>query len=111
MRRLGELKATKNLDDVARLLGFKPSAVSFILYKQPSATKYTTFEVPKKQGGTRTILAPRLGLKLLQKKLSDLLQDCLEEISAQKRRKDQIAHGFRRGRSISTNAERHRNRR
>src|ERR1700693_2426239 len=48
---------------------------------------------------------------LLQRHLSDLLQDCIEEINQIKNRKDQLAHGFKRGRSIITNATKHRKRR
>jgi RNA-directed DNA polymerase len=111
MSRLASLKAATSLSDVAKLLGFKPHAVSYILYKQPEATKYTIFQIPKRNGGQRTIHAPCDSLKLLQRKLSDLLQDCLDEISAARQRKDRIAHGFKRKRSIITNAREHRHRR
>ena len=93
------------------MLGFKPKAVSYILYKQPPATKYKTFQIPKRNGGQRTIKAPVDGLKLLQRKLSDLLQDCIDEIAVANNRKDRTAHGFKRKRSIITNARQHRHRR
>jgi RNA-directed DNA polymerase len=48
---------------------------------------------------------------LLQRRLSDLLQNCVEEINQAQNRKDQLAHGFKRGRSIITNATKHRKRR
>jgi len=48
---------------------------------------------------------------LLQRRLSDLLQDCIEEINRAQNRKDQLAHGFKRDRSIITNATKHRKRR
>jgi len=57
MSRLATLKAATSLSDVAKLLNFKPKAVSYILYKQPAATKYKTFEIPKRNGGQRTIKA------------------------------------------------------
>jgi RNA-directed DNA polymerase len=47
----------------------------------------------------------------VQEKLSVLLQDCLDEVNDAKQREDLIAHGFRRKRSIITNARQHRNRR
>ncbi|MBF6568029.1 MAG: RNA-directed DNA polymerase [Candidatus Binataceae bacterium] len=90
---------------------FKPAALSYILFKQPPATKYRVFEIPKRKGGTRTIKAPAEALKLVQQRLSDLLQDCLDEINQAKNRRDRIAHGFKRKRSIITNARQHRNRR
>lgn len=111
MSSLGSLKSAATLSDLAKLLQFKPSALSYILYKQPPTTKYKTFDLPKRKGGVRTINAPANALKLVQKRLSDLLQDCGDEISAANNRKDRIAHGFKRRRSILTNAERHRNRR
>jgi len=111
MSKLAALKATTSLSDLARLLEFKPKALSFILYKQPEAKKYTTFQIPKRNGGQRTIKAPVNALKLVQRRLSDLLQDCIEEINTSKGRMDRAAHGFKRRRSIITNARRHRHRR
>src|SRR6266446_8198131 len=111
MPRLATLKAATSLSDVAKLLDFKPKAVSYILYKHPEATKYKTFQIPKRNGGQRTIKAPVDALKLLQRRLSDLLQDCVDEINTAKQRKDRAAHGFKRKRSIITNARQHRHRR
>jgi RNA-directed DNA polymerase len=111
MSRLATLKAATSLSDVAKLLDFKPKAVSYILYKQPAAVKYKIFQIPKRNGGQRTIKAPVDALKVLQRKLSDLLQDCADEINTAEQRKDRIAHGFKRRRSIITNARQHRHRR
>src|SRR5579871_3079973 len=110
MSRLASLKSTTSLSDLAKLLQFTPAGLSYILYKQP-APKYRSFELPKRKGGTRTIKAPTEKLKLVQEKVSDLLQDCLDEINRSKQREDRIAHGFKRERSIVTNAVQHRNRR
>lgn len=111
MSRLATLKAATSLRDVARLLDFRPKALSYILYRQPAATKYKTFQIPKRNGGQRTINAPIDALKLLQRKLSNLLQDCADEINTTRQRKDRTAHGFKRKRSIITNARQHRHRR
>ena len=111
MSTLAALKAATSLSDVAKLLGFKPKAVSYLLYKKPAATKYKTFQIPKRNGGQRTIQAPTAALKLLQRKLSVLLQDCVDKINKAKHRKDRIAHGFKRKRSIFTNAREHGHRR
>jgi RNA-directed DNA polymerase len=111
MSSLSSLKSAATLSDLAKLLQFKPSALSYILFKQSAAAKYKTFEIPKRNGGTRTIKAPTDALKLVQRKLSVLLQDCADEINSAKHRKDRIAHGFKRKRSIITNARQHRNRR
>ena len=97
MSRLATLKAATSLSDVAGLLGFKPKAVSVAFwYKLPDVKKYKTFEIPKRNGGRRTITAPIDRLKLLQRRLSDLLQDCAEEINIARNRKDRTAHGFKR---------------
>ena len=100
MSRLGSLKVATSVGDVAKLLGFRPKAVSYILYKQPAANKYTTFQIPKRNGGQRTIKAPVDALKLLQRRLSDLLQDCVDEVNIASKRKDRTANGFKRERSI-----------
>lgn len=110
MTQLTILKSAKTLHAVAALLGFKASALSFILYKKPSASKYQQFDIPKRYGGTRQICAPSLDLKLLQRRLSDFLQNCVEEINEANGLGDKISHGFKRKRSIITNATEHRNR-
>jgi RNA-directed DNA polymerase len=109
MSRLADLKSATSRADVAKLLQTTLKGLTSILYSQPISSRYRTFEIPKRSGGTRVIKAPDDKLKLLQQKLSTLLQDCLDEINAKKR--DTIAHGFKRKRSIITNAKQHRNRR
>jgi RNA-directed DNA polymerase len=111
MSQLTVLKAASTLSDVAALLRFQAKAVSYILYKKPPLTKYSSFDVPKRGGGVRKIKAPSPELLLLQRHLSDLLQNCVEEINRGRNRKDQLAHGFKRYRSIITNAEQHQKRR
>ena len=83
--------------------------IFFLGSHRPRSTRHS--EIPKRQGGRRTINAPTDQLKLLQEKLSVLLQDCLEEINEAKQRKDKVAHGFKRKHSIITNARQHRHRR
>lgn len=106
---LTALKSTNSLHDVAHLLGYKPKSLSYVIYKMP--VKYKTFTVPKKSGGVRTISAPSPELKLLQRRLSDGLQSCWEEINTNKKITKPISHGFRKGASIVTNASVHRGRR
>jgi len=111
MTQLTKLKSANEIKDVAALLGFKASTLSFILYKKGSASKYESFEIPKRYGGTRQICAPLPELKLLQRRLSDLLQNCLQEINeANGQKNQQLSHGFMRKRTIITNAKKHRNR-
>src|SRR5579872_2828337 len=110
MAKLQSLKNATTLHDVAALLGFKPKALSYILYRKAPAAKYRSFPLQKASGGLRLIQAPSDDLKLLQRNLSDLLQDCAAELNATHGWKDQIAHGFKRDRSIVSNASRHRGR-
>ncbi|MBZ5578001.1 MAG: hypothetical protein LAP40_15670 [Acidobacteriia bacterium] len=81
MSRLADLKAAASRSDVAQLLHTTLKGLTAILYTTPIANRYTTFEIPKRGGGTRTIKAPDEKLKLLQQKLSMLLQDCVDEIN------------------------------
>jgi RNA-directed DNA polymerase len=111
MSKLAILKEATDLGDVARLLAFKPSGLSYLLYKLPEALKYTEFDIPKRHGGSRKISAPIDSLKVLQQNLSKLLQDCLEELEQEGLRKYGAAHGFKRNRTIVTNAREHRGRR
>ncbi|MGH2510822.1 MAG: reverse transcriptase domain-containing protein [Ktedonobacteraceae bacterium] len=111
MSQLALLKGASSLRQVAALLQFQPKAVAYILYKKPPLTKYNSFDVPKRGGGARKINAPSRDLSLLQRRLSDLLQNCVEEINQTRKRKDELAHGFKRKRSIISNATKHLKRR
>ena len=112
MERITSLKAATTRSDLASLLGYSLGGLTYIVYKIPPFLKYHCFEIPKRSGGTRTIQAPCTQLKALQRSLADLLQDCLDELEISQGLSDKsIAHGFKRRRSIYTNARRHRNRR
>src|SRR5438045_9463972 len=95
MSLLTVLKGASTLHDVAALLGFQPPALAYILYVKPPLAKYNSFDVPKRGGGVRKIKAPSPDLLLLQQRLSDLLQHCVEEINRACNRKDDMAHGFK----------------
>lgn len=108
---LKDLKAAASVADVAKLLGYKPRSLSYLLYSVTDAQRYRQFDIPKKSGGTRTISAPIQEMKLVQQRLNDLLLDCLDEIDQTKGFRTNTSHGFERERSIVTNALEHRNRR
>ena len=108
MRKIEALNSVKSINGLADLLGFKASALGYILFKLPDAQKYKSFTIPKRSGGRRSISAPVPHLMLLQKKISILLNDCLAEIEG---KLSSPAHGFKPGRSIFTNAAHHRGRR
>lgn len=116
MSQLSALKKATTLSEVAQLLWIKPAMLSFHLYLTPQATRYTKFEIPKRHGGKREISAPEKNLKLIQYRLSQLLQNCIEEINAAHGRIEDnkysgISHGFKRKHSIMTNARIHKTRR
>ncbi len=108
---LKALQSASSLHSVAAILGCTPAGLSWLLYKKSPAEKYKSFEIPKRGGGHRNISAPTPELKVLQRKLADLLEACRKEIVERENLKDDIAHGFRSGRSIISNAKRHRGRR
>lgn len=108
MSKLAALKGATTLHHVASLLNYEAKTLSYIVYKIHPALKYTEFKIAKRGGGARTINAPTASLKLLQQRLADLLQDCLEELETAGHRKNSASHGFRRDRSIFSNARLHR---
>jgi len=104
------LRSAKTLHDLAEILGYKPSALAYILYKIPDAQKYNKFTIPKRSGGEREISAPTAQLKRLQRHLANALYACRDEIDADSGRRS-LSHGFRRKHSIITNARPHKRRR
>ena len=108
---LDQLKNTQSLSDLAKLLGFTPKGVGFILYKMDPTKKYRSFGIPKKSGGVRTISAPEPQLALLQTRLAELLYTCVDERKQKSPRFWFASHGFHQGRTIVSNASVHRRRR
>lgn len=111
MSRLAKLRDATGLEELAKLLGFKPKAISYVLYIKNSEQKYTKFEIPKRSGGMRQISAPCSELMSLQRRLAELLQECIAEINEERGVKAVLSHGFRRKHCIKTNAWAHRNKR
>src|SRR2546427_8484264 len=102
MSQLQSLRAASSLHHIAALLQFKPKALAFILYKKPPLTRYRSFSIAKRGGGLRQINAPAPELMLLQRRLSNLLLNCMDEINLTRKFEDQLAHGFKRKHSIIT---------
>lgn len=121
MSRLAKLRKASSLSDLASILDIPAKSISYLLYKRPKAGLYHEFEIPKKTGGARTISAPCVELKFLQKQLAKLLQECSDEIDKdlttkrnlqlkyKEPKKRSLFHGFKPGYSIVTNAVPHRN--
>lgn len=85
--------------DVASLLEVSYSRLVYHLRRVPEERRYVQFEISKKSGHPRTISAPSTGLKILQRKLSQVLYSVYEPKAP--------VHGFLPGRSILTNAQQH----
>lgn len=110
------LRNVKTLGQLAALLKEQPKILSYWLYKAPLSAKYTTYTIPKKNGGYRTITAPQDGLKRIQVKLARILSEIYNDLE-QKRidadfdgvniSKCVLAHGFKDKYSIVTNARFH----
>lgn len=111
MSQLLLLRGASSLHDVATLLQFQAKSLAYIIYKKPIQNRYKSFQISKRNGGIREIKAPAPDLRLLQQRLSNVLQICTEEINESKKRKDDLAHGFKRKKSIITNAKKHQRRR
>ena len=111
MSKLEKLKRTTTLSEFANVLNYKPKSISYILYKIPEEKKYIEFKIPKKNGESREIKAPTNKLKVLQRRLADLLNDCFDEICNKNKHEKSLSHGFRKKHSILTNARKHKNKR
>ncbi len=81
------------MEDVARLLDVKKDNFVYHLYKCPIGSKYVTFTIPKRSGGTRTIKAPISSIKIIQKKMNQVL------LAVYKQRKP--VHSYVRKRNLS----------
>lgn len=87
--------------DVAQALGVTIPRLRWLAFHHPASktTHYTTFQVPKKSGGVRTLASPKSGIR-----------KCQSWIAAQVLAKTPVsdqAQGFAPGRSIVTNARPH----
>lgn len=102
---LSELQNCKTIYDLATLLGIPAKTLAFLLYKLPDQQKYSAKCLSKKNGKTRTINVPERRLKELQKRLSNVLYECLEEI--EKKHGKRRSFGFEKGLSIFENARSH----
>jgi len=116
--KLTTLKSITTKKELADLLEIKRSNLTYTLYVLKPSTQYFQFQIPKKNGGFRTIDAPAKRLKDIQSKLSDLFLDCIDEINKGKEKNQHnakhgihpypmLSHGFSRKKSIITNALMH----
>lgn len=85
--------------DVADLLEISFNQLVYYLYRLPPNNQYEQFHIKKKTGGTREIHAPISPLKIIQRKLNQVLASVYEPKPS--------VHGFVSGKSIISNVEAH----
>lgn len=85
--------------DVAEFLGARQGQLNYLLYKAPEEVRYRASEIPKKSGGVRQLYAPHPDLKAWQRTALKALTEFYEP--------HPDAHGFLKGRSITSNAAVH----
>lgn len=88
---------------VAEMLEIPYDLLIHMLYRAPANYSYRHFEIPKRGGGKRQISAPAWQMRILQRKLHQVL----EAVYVPKA----CTHGFQAGRSILSNARPHRGKR
>ena len=98
-----QIKALRTPQDVAHLLEVPVGQLLHILYKQAEGKQCTTFTIPKKTKGHRTITASIGSKRILQDKLKPILTELYKTKAC--------VHGFVTKRSIVSNASAHRKKR
>lgn len=95
------LPVIQSVNELASAMEISVGELRFLAFhrRTSTTTHYQRFAIPKKTGGVRNISAPMPRLKRIQEWI---LFNILEKIELHP-----AAHGFRRGRSIITNAEPH----
>jgi RNA-directed DNA polymerase len=84
---------------LAKALKVTPKKLRFLLYALPAESRYRTFEIKKRSGGVRQILAPIPPLKELQASVADFLETKYSPRSC--------VFGYVKKRNILGNARRH----
>lgn len=95
------LPVANNAEEIAAAMGITVGELRFLAFNRKVSTlsHYIRFKMPKKRGGERLISAPMPRLKRVQ---YWILREVLDKIEVH-----EAVHGFRRDRSILTNARPH----
>ena len=94
---------------VADFLHINVKELTYVLYKIKIDNFYKTFNIPKKNGKTRTIYTPDKKLKYIQRQLGDYLYKKHLDYISEKQIVSSVSHGFEKNKSILTNARIHKN--
>ena len=85
--------------DLATFWGVAPRQLNYYAFHVDKGRAYSTFSIPKRNGGQRAIKAPCRTLKYIQRLIHESLSRAYGPHPA--------VHGFRQGRSIVSNAKEH----
>lgn len=94
---------------MAHYLDIPLKVLTYVLYVKHVENYYVSFCIPKSSGGTRRIDAPTGDLKAIQRKLALIIEKHIQKIHDENNINSNISHAFKKGKSIITNAQRHRN--
>lgn len=89
--------------ELAALLDVPYEHLVYLIYRSERSERYEHFEIPSRKGTSREIQSPNRSLKVLQRKVVQVLAASYEP--------SKIVHGFVRGQSIASNAAIHRGKR
>ncbi|MBE7385403.1 MAG: RNA-directed DNA polymerase [Leptolyngbya sp. SIO1E4] len=92
-------KSLKSPRGLASLLKIPYEYLVYYVYRFPQDRKYRAFKILKSSGGHRAILVPNKSLKIVQRKLSQVLYSIYNPRPC--------VHGYVPGKSIITNAKSH----
>ena len=95
------LPILSHAEEIAQAMEINLGELRFLAFHRPISTvcHYTRFKIPKKTGGERLISAPKPRLKKVQ---TWILTNILEKVEL-----NDASHGFRKGKSIVSNAGPH----
>lgn len=95
--------------EFALLIDVELKELTYVLYVEKVDNLYTTFSIPKKNGGERWIHAPQGKLKYIQRRLKALLEGYVKTVYSENLVNTNVSHAFTKERSIITNARVHKN--
>ncbi|GAT62933.1 reverse transcriptase domain-containing protein [Paludibacter jiangxiensis] len=91
--------ASTNKRELAASLGIKYSTLAYLLYHLTDERRYSEFEIKKKNGKSRMIAAPTVGIKHVQSNLAYILLDIYPS--------KKNVHAYLKKRNIKSNASHH----
>ena len=108
---MGKFCDIQSRNELADYLNVPRSKLSYLLYVVTPDKCYRSFEIPKKNGGTRHINAPNNDLKYVQKMLANALYSYQKEYRESENIQQKVSHAFEKDKNIITNSIIHRNKR